>query len=266
MTKHGLGWRHTMAVLAVSVAAAGVNQAVHAQDDPAPGREPFERGRELYLTGCASCHDADGTGARDDHGDPRGPSLLKSGEASAYYYLSTGRMPLADSEEQPRRKRPAYRADDIDALVEYVASLGAGPPLPDVELEDADLAEGGELFRANCAACHSAAGAGGALSYGRAAPNLHEVEPLQVAAAVRAGPGQMPVFGSQTLDNEQVDSIVKYVEFLKTPDDRGGVPLGRIGPIPEGLVAWMVGTGALVLAVMWIGTWSPVNRRRRGHP
>jgi ubiquinol-cytochrome c reductase cytochrome c subunit len=138
--------------------------------------------------------------------------------------------------------------------VTYVASLGDGPSLPTVDAAAGDLAEGGVIFRDNCAPCHSAAGAGGALSYGRAAPNLHEAEPRQVAAALRSGPGQMPVFGPDIIDEQELDSVVAYVEYLRDPDDRGGLPLGRVGPIPEGFVTWVVGVGALLAMVGWIGT------------
>lgn len=233
---------------------------------PAAGQETddelIETGRELYETGCSSCHGDDGGGVVTDDGDVRGPTLEQAGEASAYYYLSTGRMPLANSEEIPVRKRPAYDDDEIAALVAYVGTLGDGPEIPEVDLDDADVAAGGEIFRANCQACHSASGSGGALSYGRAAPRLSDATPTEVAAAVRVGPGQMPVFGPDTLSDDELDDLVSYVEYLREPEDPGGLPIGRTGPIPEGFVAWLVGMVALVILVAWIGTRSPVRRSR----
>ena len=113
--------------------------------------------------------------------------------------LTTGRMPLNDPADNPVRKDPAYRPAEIAALVAYVASLGDGPPIPDVDIAAGNLAVGGVLYRENCQACHSATGAGGALSYGRAAPSLSKATPTQVGAAIRTGPGQMPVFGPETL-------------------------------------------------------------------
>ena len=204
-------------------------------------------GRQLYLTGCSSCHGAAGEGTG------QGPSLQASGAAGAYYYVSTGRMPLADTDAQPRRKRPAYSPEEVDALVEHVASLGHGPEKPEVHPQRGDLAHGGVLFRSQCAPCHSAAGIGGALSYGRAAPSIHSPSPEQVAAAVRIGPGQMPVFGPEALPEDDLDSIVRYVEYLQAPATPGGLALGGAGPIPEGFVAWIFGVGTLILAVLWIG-------------
>ena len=241
-----------LAAVAVALLAGAVLPA------PASGRpDPLAEGRSLFESGCASCHGTDGQGAEGPDGGIRGPSLQASGEAAAYYELSTGRMPLGNSDEQPRRKEPAYDDDEIDALVAYVGSLGDGPALPAVDPAAGDVAAGGEVFRGNCQACHSASGAGGALSYGRAAPNLHPATPLQIAAAVRAGPGQMPVFGPDVLDDGEVADVIAYVRYLRDPADPGGLPIGRTGPIPEGFVAWLIGMVALLALVAWIGTRSP---------
>jgi ubiquinol-cytochrome c reductase cytochrome c subunit len=232
---------------------------------PAAGQDEDDaliaEGRELYETGCSSCHGTDGQGVVAPDGSSRGPSLESSGEAAAYYYLSTGRMPLANSEEQPQRKEPAYDDEEIAALVAYVGTLGDGPRVPDVDTSDADLAAGGVLFRANCQACHSASGSGGALSYGRAAPHLSDATPTQVGSAVRVGPGQMPVFGPETISDEELNDLAAYVEYLRSPEDPGGIPIGRTGPIPEGFVAWLVGMVALLGLVAWIGTRAPIRRR-----
>ncbi len=244
-------------LVAVSLVAAGMGThvLVHepararslAQGSRADDDEELARGRELYVLGCSSCHGLYGEG-----GD-RGPSLLRAGAASAYYYLSTGRMPLTDT-DQPVRKPPAYTPAQIAQLVAYVASIGDGPPLPEVDVAGGDLSRGGVLYRAHCAPCHNAAGIGGALSYGRAAPSLGSAEPLVIASAMRIGPGQMPVFGPTTFPQEELNSVVRYALYLQSPENPGGLPLGGAGPVPEGLAAWLLGMGTLLLAVAWIGT------------
>lgn len=248
-----------------AAAAPEQNQDSEAQQD---GGEQLARGEELYTRGCSSCHGPTGGGVINPDGTRRGPSLQEAGEAGAFFYLSTGRMPMSSSEEQPRRKPPAYPPDDIDALVAYVTSLGDGPPLPDIDLGAAagarELADGGEIFRDNCQACHSASGAGGALSYGRAAPPLGAATPEETGAAVRFGPGQMPVFGTDVITDQELDELVRYVTYLDDPDDPGGLPIGRVGPIPEGFVAWLVGMVGLVGFTFWIGTRRPVRRRMFG--
>ncbi|MBA2281230.1 MAG: c-type cytochrome [Acidimicrobiia bacterium] len=247
------------AVALVALAGAAV---VLVPPPAAAGGDPEAEGERLYLEGCSSCHGEDGGGAEDDAGNLRGPPVADSGEAAAFYYLSTGRMPLANSEEQPRRKDPAYDEEQIAALVAYVASLGDGPTLPEVDVAAADLVRGGELFRENCQACHSASGSGGALSYGRAAPPLAPARPDETAAAIRVGPGQMPVFGEEALSAAEVADVVRYVEYLDAPADPGGLPIGRLGPIPEGFVGWFLGVPLLLGATYWIGTRSPVRRRK----
>jgi len=244
------------AALVSGVGPVGATLGATGGDDA----ELVEAGRQLFLEGCSSCHGASGAGAATADGELRGPPLLESGAAAAYYQLSTGRMPLANSEEPPRRKEPAYDDDEIDALVAFVGSLGDGPEVPVLPSTPADLAAGNELFRDNCQACHSASGSGGALSYGRAAPPLSPAEPLQIASAVRVGPGQMPVFDDDVLTDREVGDVVAYVEYLDDPADPGGLPIGRIGPIPEGFVAWFLGMTGLLAIVAWIGTHAPARR------
>jgi ubiquinol-cytochrome c reductase cytochrome c subunit len=64
----------------------------------------------------------------------------------------------------------------------------------------------------------------------------------------------MPVFGPETLSDQQVSDIAAYVQYLHHPNDRGGFGLGHLGPIPEGFVGWVVGLGLLLLAARLIGT------------
>jgi ubiquinol-cytochrome c reductase cytochrome c subunit len=206
-------------------------------------------GQQLYQVACTTCHGQEGEGIED-----RGPSLIGVGAASADFYLTTGRMPLDRPRAQAERKRVAYSPVQIRQLVAFVASLGTGPAIPHVDPGKGDLADGNRLYANNCAPCHSSAGAGGALGHAVYAPPLNRATAVQVAEAVRVGPGAMPIFGEDTLDDEQLASVVRYVEYLRKPDDRGGLGLGHLGPIPEGFVAWVVGLGAMLVAVRWIGT------------
>jgi ubiquinol-cytochrome c reductase cytochrome c subunit len=205
-------------------------------------------GRDLFQVACSSCHGLAGEGTS------RGPRLIGVGAASADFYLSTGRMPLDVTGVQAQRKRPAYTPRQIRQLVAYVASLGPGPAIPTVDPARGDLALGNNLFANNCAPCHSSAGAGGALGASAYAPRLDQATDTQVAEAIRIGPGPMPVFGPDAIDEHALESIVRYVGYLRAPEDRGGLGLGHLGPIPEGFVAWVVGLGLLVVALRWIGT------------
>jgi ubiquinol-cytochrome c reductase cytochrome c subunit len=140
-------------------------------------------------------------------------------------------------------------------LVDYVVQLagGGGPAIPDVQAAAGNVAAGGTIYRLQCAACHAWSGDGGALLQ-RAAPPTHPATPLEIAEAVRSGPGNMPAFGNAAVSDAQLQSLVRYVRYLDHPEDRGGAPLGHVGPLAEGAVAVFVGLGLLVLGVRWIGT------------
>jgi ubiquinol-cytochrome c reductase cytochrome c subunit len=237
------------ALVAGSLAVAVLTVPAAAQPAPPTAPADVDAGRQLYLVACTTCHGTEGEGVAD-----RGPTLIGVGAASADFYLSTGRMPLDRPRAQAERKRVAYSPAQIRQLTAYVASLGPGPAIPTVDQAQGDLALGNRLFANNCAPCHSSAGAGGALGHAVYAPALNRATPTQIAEAIRIGPGAMPVFGPDAIDDQQLASIVRYVGYLRRPDDRGGLGLGHLGPIPEGFVAWIVGLGLIVVAIRWIGT------------
>ncbi|MCX4471638.1 c-type cytochrome [Micromonospora sp. NBC_01655] len=214
---------------------------------PGAASRAADRGTQLYLENCASCHGEQGQGAQ------RGPSLVGVGPASVDFQVATGRMPLSHEAQQARRREPVFSAADIAALVDHVASLsGGGPQIPRVA--PGNPVSGREVFAANCAPCHGATGAGAALTNGWTAPPLYDATAVQIAEAVRVGPGLMPVFPSQVLDDRQVDDVTTYVRRLRGERmDRGGNPLDRLGPLAEGLVAWLATLGLLVAAARWLG-------------
>jgi ubiquinol-cytochrome c reductase cytochrome c subunit len=203
-----------------------------------------QRGRELYVSNCSSCHGANGAGSEF------GPSLRGVGAASADFQLRTGRMPLADPTAPSLRKPPALSDEEIDAVVAYVASLGEGPRIPEVNIAGANVAPGETLFVANCAPCHGASANGGPVGEDAFAPSLHASQPVVIAEAMIVGPGQMPVFA---FSEQERNDIVVYVRFLQEQNAPGGLDIGGIGPVPEGFVAWVVAMVALVIVVVLIG-------------
>ena len=62
----------------------------------------------------------------------------------------------------------------------------------------------------------------------------------------------MPDFTEAVLSESDVDSIAAYIGFLQESDNPGGLPLGRRGPVTEGVVVWVIGIPLLLLTVMWI--------------
>ena len=249
--------RHPAAVLVVILlgllvtgglytAANSATEARSAEADQAQ----IEQGIKLFLEGCSSCHGLQGQGSEN------GPSLIGVGAAAVDFQVSTGRMPLANFGPQAPAKLPDYTEEEIQALAAAVASLAPGPAIPsaaDLDYSDADVARGGELFRANCSQCHQAAGRGGALNNGKYAPNLMGTEPVHIWEAMLTGPQQMPVFADTTIPPEDKREILAYIESLRNSDDPGGWALGRFGPVTEGLFVWIGGMVLAVILAIWIG-------------
>jgi ubiquinol-cytochrome c reductase cytochrome c subunit len=206
-------------------------------------------GRELYQRSCITCHGQNLEGVPQ-----RGPSLIGVGEASVYFQVHTGRMPLARQEAQAQEKPAVFSDEEIDQLMAYVQANGGGPTLPSGDLRAGDLAQGGELFRLNCASCHNFVGEGGALSSGKVAPSLQNADDLTIYTAMLTGPENMPVFGDNQLTPSEKRSIINYVQTIKQQADPGGAGIGRIGPVSEGLVIWVVGIGALLFGIFWMGS------------
>jgi ubiquinol-cytochrome c reductase cytochrome c subunit len=219
---------------AVWSAAAG------SQSTPAGG--PAARGRALYLQSCASCH------GEDLRGRPKqGPSLRGAGPAAVDFYLSTGRMPIDSPTDEPTRASPAFARPDIAALVAYVGSFG-GPGIPAVNPARGSIARGKEAFTERCAGCHQVVARGGIIT-GAYVPALRDVTPRQLGEAVRIGPYLMPKFGPRQVGARELNDLAAYARFTHRPDDRGGWGIGNLGPVPEGLVAWLLG-GVVLLAVV----------------
>lgn len=206
--------------------------------------EPTD-GQELFEASCSTCHGVDGRGTDN------GPSLEGVGEASADFQLRTGRMPLSNSSDQAVRKEPAFDDEQIEAIVDYVGNFGEGPPIPEVDLESASLVAGQSLFIENCAACHGATAAGGAVGDQALAPSLSVASEAEIAEAMIVGPGQMPRFD---FTEAQRNDLVNFVIYLRDEPRPGGADIGGIGPVPEGFVAWLVGLGSLLVICWFIGS------------
>lgn len=207
-------------------------------------------GKMLFAEGCATCHGMNGAGTTD------APSIQNAGAAGAHFQIMTGRMPMATNAVQSRRGKPQFTDEQARAIAAYVATLGNGPAIPTSDQyawENADLAKGGEIFRTNCAQCHSFSGQGGALTWGKAAPNLMKATPEQIYEAMVSGPNNMPAFSDKTLPQADKQAVIKYIENLKKPNNPGGLDLGRTGPVTEGLFLWVVGFGVLITVAVWIG-------------
>jgi ubiquinol-cytochrome c reductase cytochrome c subunit len=210
-------------------------------------------GYQLYGGNCVMCHGSGGSGIyRPASSDELGPRLKGVGAIAADFYLRTGSMPLSSAHVQPRRSRVLFSDREIRALVAYVASLGPGPAIPQPHPERGTVAEGLTLFTRHCAGCHQINAEGGYVT-GGVAPPLGDSTPVEIAEAIRVGPYLMPRFSERQLGDGEVDSIIRYVQHTKNPEDRGGWSIGHVGPVPEGIVTWLVAMVVLVAICAVIG-------------
>ena len=208
-------------------------------------------GRTLFLANCATCHGISGQGGKI------GPSLVGVGAAAVDFQVGTGRMPLAGPGVQaPSSKQVMFTNQEIASMAAYVATLGPGPSIPESQYTNGDgnIAMGNELFKVNCAMCHNFAGSGGALTRGKYAPSLRNVTGNHIYEAMATGPESMPVFNDQNLSPTDKNDIISYLHDLDKSKNPGGLSLGNLGPVSEGMFVWVFGLGLLVGAAVWLGS------------
>jgi len=240
---------------------AGGGSAAQAQATPTPETRLAHAGQSLYEERCATCHGSQGNGT------DQGPSIVGLGPAAYDFMMSTGRMPLAQSISCPgcstaqflqriqsHRRPPVLSPEQIRAITAYLVSLAPGGiPIPTVDIADGNLSDGQAAYQGNCAPCHGATGNGSAVGP-QVAPDLHQATVTQIGEAIRIGPGTMPVFDQSTVDQRTLDSLARYVVYLRHPQDAGGASLNHVGPLIEGLVGIVLGLGLTVVVTRYIGT------------
>ncbi|HHW84160.1 MAG TPA: c-type cytochrome [Actinomycetales bacterium] len=244
--------RHAPAVLvllALFVTALIYSTVVPAGAQNGASDADIDAGQKLFAANCSYCHGTEGQGT------DVGPSLIGVGAASVDFQVGTGRMPMVSNSPQAPVKPVQFNDEAISQMAAYVASLGPGPSIPSSEMVDPALgnaANGMELFRTNCAMCHNAVGAGGALSEGKIAPPVTATDPTHIYEAMLTGPQAMPVFNDASITPEGKRDIIAYIDAQNdvTP---GGLSLGSLGPVSEAVWVWVVGIGSLIAIAVWVG-------------
>lgn len=247
--------RSRFAPTALLLLALLITGGVYAAVAPSPATasvatiHDVEAGKKLFQANCSTCHGINAQGADGV------PSLIGVGAAAVDFQVSTGRMPMAANGVQAPAKTVQFNEEQTQQLAAYVASLGAGPAIPTDEQIDGskgDAATGMALFRTNCAMCHNAVGAGGALSRGKYAPALWDTSARNIYQAMLTGPQSMPVFNDNNLTPEEKRDVIAYIEAQRDGSP-GGASLGSLGPVSEGVWVWVVGMGLLLACAVWIG-------------
>ncbi|MEY4499497.1 MAG: hypothetical protein RL319_485 [Actinomycetota bacterium] len=244
-----------VAVIAIGLVLSGAGYAAastavnNTQKTEVASAAQIEEGKKLFLSNCASCHGVNGVGTK------AAPTLIGVGAASAEFQVDSGRMPGQASGPQLQVKPVQFTAEQIDAIAAYVGSLGAGPEIPSEEMiaANGDATRGGELFRINCAMCHNAVGAGGALTEGKYAPALLGVPADHIYEAMLTGPQNMPVFNDANLTPKDKKDIITYLKYVESNPSAGGYELAGLGPVAEGLFLWIIGLGLIIALTIWLG-------------
>ena len=251
-------------------------------DSKADQEELVKQGRELFLVGCAFCHGANGQGVLTQGGSQYGPALTDVGEAAVDFQVGTGRMPMAQPGSQVPRKEVVYTKEEIAALSAYVGSLGTGPAIPDAELYDSErpgdlngdgkeddqdreilVTRGGQIFLANCTACHNFEGSGGAMPRGGFAPKIRGVDSKHIYEAMLTGPQSMDTFSDGNIPPEDKKAVIAYLETLDKAPSYSGFTLGSLGPVSEGIIAWVGGIGLLVGFAVWIAAHTTRSSKKK---
>lgn len=210
--------------------------------------QTISEGKKFFASNCATCHGLDlaGTAA--------GPSLIGVGAAAVDFQVATGRMPLAQDAPQGEVKPPVFSRTETLQMAAYVASISPGPGIPassNLTLTG-DATKGAELFRINCAMCHNVAGAGGALTEGKYAPNLMDTTPAHIYEAMLTGPQNMPVFNDTNITPQEKQDIITALKTQNQDAGVAGFQLGSLGPVAEGLFLWIFGLGAIIAFTVWL--------------
>jgi ubiquinol-cytochrome c reductase cytochrome c subunit len=249
--------RHPAAIVILLLLGLVAMGGLYAALAPKPAQaatataDDVAEGKKLFLANCATCHGLNAEGSK------AGPTLIGVGAAAVDFQVGTGRMPLAGPAVQAKRNNNVKFSDQqISQMAAYVASLAPGPAVPDAAdtAGNGNIARGAELFRVNCAMCHNFAGSGGALTRGKFAPSLRNVEGKHIYEAMLTGPQSMPVFNDTNLSPTDKNDIISYLHDVDKADNPGGLSLGNLGPVSEGLFVWVFGIGILIACAVWLGS------------
>lgn len=285
LSRHRRGPLAGLVVLVLGLLLTGGLYAAFAPaqaDSNADQEALVKEGRELFLVGCAFCHGQNGEGVLTQGGTQYGPALTDVGAAAVDFQVGTGRMPMAQPGAQAPRKEVVYNDEEIAALSAYVASLGTGPAIPDTELYDTEnpgdlngdgkedgadrellVVRGGQIFLANCTACHNFEGSGGAMPRGGYAPKIRGVDSKHIYEAMLTGPQSMDTFSDGNIPPEDKKAVIAYLETLDKAPSYSGFTLGGLGPVSEGIIAWVGGIGVLVGFAVWIAAHTTRSSKKK---
>jgi mono/diheme cytochrome c family protein len=187
-----------------------------------PVRPPSAlEGEKIFQDNCAECHGVDGTGVVPGARNFQDLDYMR-GETPAYFYSTV---------TEGRGDMPAYNSllssDERWDVVFYVWRHSTTSEI---------LAQGGQIFEANCAACHGVDGSGELLGSADFTDprQMSTLAPRDLYLTVTQGRGSMPAWQSQ-LTQDQRWSAIDYVRaFTYDPTISGEINLAQEpGEVPS---------------------------------
>ena len=278
LSRHRRGPLAGLVLLLMGLALSGGLYAVFSPSSSAETTQDqaamAAKGRQLFLVSCAFCHGQNAEGVTSKDGKLIGPSLVGVGAASVDFQVGTGRMPMVQPGAQVEKKKNIFSQTEIDELAAYVASLAPGPAVPSekdystagmtsAEKQEA-IVRGGQIFLTNCTACHNFTGEGGAMPRGGYAPKLLDTDPKYIYEAMLTGPQSMDTFSNGNITPQEKRDVIAYIESMKEQPGYGGFGLGGLGPVSEGLFAWVGGLGVMVAFAVWIAAHTTRTKKKKG--
>ena len=62
----------------------------------------------------------------------------------------------------------------------------------------------------------------------------------------------MPPSNPNGVSRQEKADIISYLKYIEEKPAVGGLTLGSIGPVAEGLFIWVIGLGAIVGLTVWV--------------
>jgi ubiquinol-cytochrome c reductase cytochrome c subunit len=73
----------------------------------------------------------------------------------------------------------------------------------------------------------------------------------------------MPNFSNGNLSPDEKRDVIAYLYSLREMPSYGGFGLGGLGPVPEGMAAWLLGIGGLTGAAVWIAAHTTRSNKKK---
>ena len=67
------------------------------------------------------------------------------------------------------------------------------------------------------------------------------------------GPQSMPVFNDTNISPEGKNDIIAYLKAIQDQQNYGGMNLGNLGPVSEGMFIWIFGLVLMIACAWWLG-------------